>query len=362
MENTSQPQSEGRGQDSASYTLPAPGPPTLPPPPQVPAAGARREGLNAAAGAWLGCFGALVVLTVVFFFIVALAQFARGGRRHAGVGRPLGKFVGIVRVEGVIRTGDPGPLGPPGIAEEIIKDLKAAGEDNDCAAVVMRINSPGGSAAASQEIAAEVLKLKRKKPVIISMGDVAASGGYYIAAVADSIVANPATITGSIGVITDFPNLEGLFRKLGINLETVKSGPYKDLGNPARSLTDEEREMVQKQILMVYDQFVKTVAEGRDLPEAEVRKLADGRIYIGEEALKHKLIDQLGTFQDALDDAAKRARLGAKYSTFDFSERPLLAALFGSPAQSLAHAVAEELSSRLGVSRASEGLMQSPGL
>jgi len=213
----------------------------------------------------------------------------------AGVGLvTISSGVGLVEVKGLIIE----PL-------ETVKQLHTFGKDDKVKAVVLRIDSPGGVVGPSQEIWSAVRKLKEKKPVIVSMGSVAASGGYYIASPATLIYANPGTITGSIGVLMKFSNLEGLMEKVGMKSFTLKTGKFKDVGSPARAMSSEERAMLQLVIESTHSQFVKAVAEGRKLPEEKVREIADGRIFSGEQALANKLIDRLGTMQDALLEAGQ---------------------------------------------------------
>jgi protease-4 len=182
-----------------------------------------------------------------------------------------------------------------------------AERDSDVKAVVLRINSPGGSAAASQEIASSIRRFKEDtgKPVVVSMGDMAASGGYYISAYADSIIANPSTLTGSIGVISQFIYIEGLLDKLGLELETIKSGKHKDMG--IWPLTQEQREIMQDITDDLYNQFISTVAEGRGLAVERVTELATGQLYTGAQALDLGLIDELGGLDTAIDIAASLA-------------------------------------------------------
>jgi protease-4 len=202
--------------------------------------------------------------------------------------------VGLVEVKGLIID----PL-------ETVKQLHAFGKDNKVKSIVLRIDSPGGVVGPSQEIWSAIKKLKEKKPVIVSMGSVAASGGYYIAVPATLIYANPGTITGSIGVLMKFSNLEGLMGKVGMKSFTLKTGKFKDVGSPSRPMSAEEKAMLQSVIESTHSQFIKAVAEGRKLPEEKVREIADGRIFSGEQALANKLIDRLGTMQDALDEAGR---------------------------------------------------------
>lgn len=192
-------------------------------------------------------------------------------------------------------------------SRKINRDLKAFRLDNSIKAVVIRIDSPGGGAAASQEIFNEVKRLAKVKPVVCSMGAVAASGGYYIASGCSKIVANPSTITGSIGVILSFPDLEGLFEKLGIKMQTVKSGSLKGAGDISRTLTPAERAMLQAAIDDTHAQFVKDVSETRKMPLARVEDLATGGIYTGRMAKNLGLVDKLGGFETALETAAQMA-------------------------------------------------------
>jgi protease-4 len=173
--------------------------------------------------------------------------------------------------------------------------------------VVLRVDSPGGSAAASQEIANEIRRFKEDtgKPVVISMGSVAASGGYYISVYADKIVASPATLTGSIGVISEFIYIQGLLDKLGLQMEIIKAGEHKDMG--LRPMTDEERQIMQTITDDLYGQFVVAVAKGRNLTQETVRKLATGQIYTGDQALQLGLVDELGDREEAIELAAKLA-------------------------------------------------------
>ncbi len=178
---------------------------------------------------------------------------------------------------------------------------------------MLRINSPGGSVAATQEIVQEIRKLrKNNKVVVASMGDVAASGGYYIASQADSIVADPGTLTGSIGVIMQIANVQDLFKKIGVKTETIKSGKFKDIGSPFRELSVQERDIFQNLINDAYDQFVTAVAEGRKMDRAKVLEVADGRIFTGTQAKAAGLIDEYGNLQEAILLAASKAGITGK--------------------------------------------------
>jgi protease-4 len=206
--------------------------------------------------------------------------------------------IGVVELKGIITS-----------PEKAIKELTAFQKNRSIAAIVLRIDSPGGAVGASQEIFEEVRRTRRTKPVVASMGSVAASGGYYAALGANKIMASRGTITGSIGVIIKFANLTEIFKKIGYKSEVVKSGEMKDIGAASRPMTDEEKELIQAVIDNVHEQFVEAVRVSRDLPVEKVRKLADGRIYSGEQALAAGLIDGFGNFNDAVMMAAKLADL-----------------------------------------------------
>lgn len=209
-------------------------------------------------------------------------------------------------------------------ADEIAERLHRLSENDDVKAILLRINSPGGTVAAVQEIHTEILRCKRKgKKVVASLGDVAASGGYYLAAAADHIVADPGTITGSIGVIAQFGNLESLFQKIGVRLQVIKSGEHKDIGSPARALTPEERRLLQASIDDAYAQFVEAVAQGRRLEPSKVRPLADGRIFTGRQAKDVGLVDELGGRRDAVEMAIRLAHLPAHPPILSDSTRSL---------------------------------------
>ena len=206
----------------------------------------------------------------------------------------LGEKVALIRVEGPIFD-----------SKETIEEIKDYAKDSSIKAIVMRIDSPGGAVAPSQEIYEEVRKAVSKKKIVVSMGSVAASGGYYIASPASRIIANPGTLTGSIGVIMEIPNFRGLMDKLGVTTEVVKSGKHKDLASAFRSLGREERKILQDVLDNVHGQFITAVAEGRKMLREDVMKIADGRVFTGEQAMKIGLIDELGNLEDSIMVAAK---------------------------------------------------------
>ena len=209
--------------------------------------------------------------------------------------------VGLVEVKGMILD-----------SKETIRQLRYFLKKDSIKAVVLRVDSPGGIVAPSQEIYAEVKKFAARKKIIVSMGSLAASGGYYISAPATMIYANPGTITASIGVILKLSNIESLMDKIGIKSYTLKTGKYKDSGSPVRQFSAEDRAMLQSVIDNTHQQFVRAVAEGRRMPVEDVRKIADGRILSGEQAKEYKLVDRLGTLQDAIEEAGRLAGISGE--------------------------------------------------
>ncbi|MBP2674992.1 MAG: peptidase, family [Deltaproteobacteria bacterium] len=234
-----------------------------------------------------GCLTVLVVLAAFFLLLLAISRM--GDISLSGGGK-----VAVIPVSGMITSSD-----------SVIDQLKKFGKDDSVKAIVLRINSPGGGVAPSQEIHEEVGKLSAKKPVLASMGAVAASGGYYIAAATRKVYANPGTMTGSIGVVMPFVNAKDLVEKIGIRGMAVKSGQFKDIGSPLRDMTPEERVVLQSVVDNVHLQFVNAVARGRKLPPEEVLKIADGRIFTGEQAKALGLVDALGNLEDTVEAAAR---------------------------------------------------------
>jgi len=237
-----------------------------------------------------GCF--------VFFLALAVAVSSFMGQPTNLV---IGDKIGIVEIYGVISD-----------SKQVIEQLHDFRDNDSIKALVLRVDSPGGGVGPSQEIYDEVLALDELKPVVVSMGSVAASGGYYVAAAAREIVANPGTITGSIGVIMEFANFQELLEKIGLSSVVVKSGAYKDIGSPTRDMSAAEREILQDLIDDVHNQFVTSVAEGRELDEQAVRSIADGRIFSGRRAMELGLVDSMGNMQAAIDRAAVLAGLDAE--------------------------------------------------
>ncbi|MDG4849586.1 signal peptide peptidase SppA [Peribacillus frigoritolerans] len=222
-------------------------------------------------------------------------------------------IIAVFDVEGTIQdTGEASLLSSATYNHRAFMDkLKMAEENDDIKGIILRVNSPGGGVVESAEIHEKILDIKKvKKPVYVSMGSMAASGGYYISAPADKIYASPETMTGSLGVIMHGYNYEKLAKKYGVEFETIKSGPHKDIMSPTREMTGEEREILQNMINNSYDQFVKVIADGRGMTEKEVREIADGRIYDGRQAKENHLIDDFGHLDDVI--AAMKTDIGKK--------------------------------------------------
>lgn len=249
---------------------------------------ASRKRTVATALAALG--GLLALFFVAIWVLLVLIE---------GTGLPGGRRVAIVELDGIILE-----------SESVVRELQEHHENPRVRAVVLRINSPGGVVAPTQEIHAAVQRLRKAgKPVVASLGSVAASGGYYVATAADRIYANPGTLTGSIGVVMQMANVEALLKKVGVDYVVVKSGQYKDLGSFARTMTAEERKILQALLDDVYNQFVDAVAQGRGLDRQVVLGFADGRIVSGQQAKQLRMLDSLGGLEEAIDGAAALAGL-----------------------------------------------------
>lgn len=230
-------------------------------------------------------------VTVLIVAVAAAALLALGWERPQQL---FGDKVGLIEVRGVISDAQP-----------VLDALGQFRRDDDVKAVVLRVDSPGGGVAASQEIYRQVTRFKAAKPVVCSMGGVAASGGFYISAPCTRIVANPGSITGSIGVISTIPDLQGLMAKLGVRIQTIKTGALKGAGQFDRPLTDAEREMIASIGQDLYEQFLGDVSRARHIPVAKLRPIADGRVFSGRKAKQLGLVDELGNLVDAVRLAAK---------------------------------------------------------
>jgi protease IV len=244
--------------------------------------------------------GVIAALLIFFFILLFLIGHYSGGKTSRFA---FGDKIAIVEVRGVITQSS-------GVIEELQQYLA----DDGVKAIILRVDSPGGGVGPSQEIYREIMRIKSnsKRKVVTSMGSVAASGGYYIASASDLIVANPGTITGSIGVIMQFSNFEDLLKKIGVKGVVLKSGEHKDIGSPFREMTPEEKRIMQEVLDNVHQQFIQAVADGRKLDRSKVAQIADGRILTGEQAKNLGLVDQLGNLQDTIDITAKLAGIVGK--------------------------------------------------
>ncbi|KUO51237.1 MAG: hypothetical protein APF76_17285 [Desulfitibacter sp. BRH_c19] len=252
----------------------------------------------------------LVGIVIVLLVFVLIASFLID-TSGPGTSSEEGGQIAVVFIEGTIMGGRSGGDFLSGVSAgsmTVMEHLRKAADDPSVSAVILRFNTPGGSVPASQEIATEIKRLKETgKPIIASMGDTSASAGYYLASIADVIVANPGTITGSLGVYMQVANFEELYEKLGIEYYYIKSGEYKDMGANNRDMRPEEEEILQAMVDDIYEEFVGTIAEGRSMSRERVKELADGRIYTGNQAKELGLVDQLGNYYDAIDVAADMA-------------------------------------------------------
>ncbi len=234
----------------------------------------------------------VIFLIVLFIILITVSVVLTLVQKHI----PFGGKVGLIKIEGPILDN-----------ADTIEELKNHRKDSSIKVIVLRINSPGGAVVPSQEIYEEIKKTVDTKKVVVSMGSLAASGGYYIASPASLIVANPGSITGSIGVIMEIPNIKVLMNKIGIKTEVIKSGKHKDLASIFRDIRDEEKTILQGVLDDVHEQFIKAVADGRNISIEEVRKIADGRIFTGSQAMEIGLVDMIGNLQDAIMEASRIA-------------------------------------------------------
>jgi protease-4 len=239
-------------------------------------------------------------VALIVFGLLMVGLFSTG----ADVGfAGLGGAVGVVEIYGVMEEASGRP---------VVQQLDRWRDNSSIEAIVVHVNSPGGEVAISQEIHTAILQAREEKPVVVAMAAVAASGGYYVACGADRIMANPGTVTGSIGTVMSFHTFQGLMEKLGVGIETVKSGEFKDVGNYSREMTQEEELMLRSVIMDGYEQFVEAIAEGRDMEKDEVYPLADGSVFTGLQAYNLGLIDTLGGLNEAIQLAAGLAGMEGK--------------------------------------------------
>lgn len=245
-------------------------------------------------------FGILILL--ILGTVLYMSFYKAGLNLGQGSSFSLRDKIGVVTVEGMISD-----------SLEICEQLDEFGRDDSIAAVVVRVDSPGGGVAASQEIYDAIAELKKTKKVVVSMGSVAASGGLLVACAGDKIVANPGTITGSISAIMQFANFEELLKKIGMKSSVVKSGEYKDIGSPLREMTSQEKVIIQELVDDIYNQFVDVIVKDRKLPREKVIEIADGRVFSGRKAKELGLVDQLGDLASAAKLAGKLAGREGKY-------------------------------------------------
>jgi protease IV len=258
------------------------------------------------------CLAGAVILSMIYAAATPGSRTSQRGSSALGANVQRSNSIGLIYIEGEIAGGHSasGLMGSTQGGDSILSYIRQAQNDPTIKALVLRINSPGGSAAASDEIARELRAFRRSgRPVIASMSDVAASGAYWVATAADKIWASQSTMTGSIGVIFEVTRLDELYQKIGVQVDVVKSGPFKDIGSSARGMTADERRILQGMVDDVYDQFVTQVADGRKMKKEDVKKLADGRVWTGRQAKELGLVDELGNLYDAVNDAAKIAGL-----------------------------------------------------
>ena len=262
----------------------------------------------------------LIVCCAIVYFILLSLFFSR----MRGLNFPSTKAIGVIEIEGPIYE-----------SNTVVNQIKSYTKNPMIKGILLRIDSPGGGVSASQEIYSEVKNAKSKgKKIVVSMGSLAASGGYYVACPADIIVANPGTLTGSIGVIMEFPVVDDLMKKLGIRFEVIKSKEHKDIGSPFRKMTEQERQLLNETTLDIYDQFVQVIVDNRKITKEKVLQFADGRIFSGRQAQALGLVDSLGTYEDAIKITAKLCGISGEPQIikerpkFSFIKRVLSRSLF----------------------------------
>lgn len=345
-EQQATPQPEPQPQPPPQQPAYAAPPPPPPPPPYRPVYPPQTTPKPKQSYWWIPvslAIGCLPWLLLGFIMIIGLVA-AGGG------GEPMGKHVALIRVSGVITGGGSSHDffgGSTSGSEDIIYQLERARKNDRAKAIVIRVDSPGGSAAASEEVWDEIMRVRRSKPVYTSMGDVAASGGYYIACACDRIYADHNTLTGSIGVIFSLADMSELYRKIGYRPEVVKSGKYKDIGSAARPLTADERVLLQNIINDVYNKFIDSVAEGRRMKPEQIKPIADGRLFTGSQAVKLKLVDEIGGLRAATRAAAKRAGITGEPDVVEYKRKGLFDVLMSSSSEATANRLQDEAARRM---------------
>lgn len=288
--------------------------------------------------------GLFALVLIPLMLAISFGGF-RGGKGF-GKSVALGQAIGVIRVEGIIMGGTSGGGLLSEVSagsEDLMEQIKEAREDDRIKVVLLRINSPGGSVPATQEVGDELEKLKKAgKKVVVSMGDVAASGGYWLAAKADRIVANPGTMTGSIGVIMETQNMQELYEKVGVDPQVIKSGQFKDIGSSSRPMTPQERQLLQTMVNDMYNQFVEVVAKGRKMEPEQVRKLADGRIFTGRQAKELGLVDELGNYYAAIERAKVMAGIKGEPELIEYGQESPFAGWFSGMGKKLVQMLLSE--------------------
>ncbi|HEY3317461.1 MAG TPA: signal peptide peptidase SppA [Coriobacteriia bacterium] len=310
---SSTPVPEDRPQQAGGYA-----PPQAPYPTgggYVPREGGRRTG-------WIVAAAVIVVLLLTLGGCCA-ALASIGSRPGGGAAITGNNGIALIHLDGTIQDSGASATGADPV--RLIRLLKKADADTHIKAVLLRINSPGGTVSASQEIAMQVARMK--KPVVADIGDTGASGAYYIASQSDEIVATPSSAVGSIGVVLTVPNVEELMKKLGIKVTSIHEGTFKDAGSPFRSVTPTETAMLKADIKPAYDQFIADVARGRKLPEAKVREMATGWVWPGVVAKDMGLVDKLGNYSDAVDEAARLGKVSGRPEVVDYDQTDVFGVL-----------------------------------
>ncbi|ABO51682.1 signal peptide peptidase A, Serine peptidase, MEROPS family S49 [Desulforamulus reducens MI-1] len=267
----------------------------------------------------------IVIGVVLFSLAVAIALKGNGGKTAENTG--VGEQIAVVHIEGTIMSSAPGGFGTAGVAaaDRIVSELKEARENPEIKAVILKLNTGGGTVVGSDEIGREVERVRKSgKKVVAAMGEMAASGGYWISCKADKIVANPGTFTGSIGVIMQLTEMKDLYNKLGVEVNNIKTGAFKDMGASNKDLSPEERQIFQGLVNDSYEDFIQVVAAGRKMDPTQVRKLADGRIYTGKQAKQLGLVDELGDFNEAVRITANLAGIKGEPELVDMTGEQLL--------------------------------------
>ncbi len=299
-----------------------------------------------------------MIALAVFLVVIASLAASSSLWKEKAMGEKDSGYVAVIRIDGAIYGGPETESvlnGSSGASsEELMRQLQAARLDPSAKAVLLRINSPGGSTGATQEIAEEMDKIRSsKKPIVVSMGDMCCSAGYWLASKGNYIFASPATMTGSIGVYMEYNNIEELMDKVGVKSDKIKSGAHKDILSMYRPMTEEERAMLQIMVDDIYDQFVRTVADGRNMDEAKVRAIADGRILTGKQAQDLGLVDAMGNYYDALAYAASSGGIEAEqipvksYTGSGMNLRGLLRSESKEITEALGQALAEDFKKAL---------------